>query len=202
MKNDQQASTPALSRRALVASGGAAAAAGLLAGRAAGAAPSVRRSAVRSRDIALEIYHGFANDELHRWDAVIHRDVRANSPAGRGIEGLATLKRFNKAFLDAFRPRTDLIDHYVAGDRGLVTVNLHWKHDGGPFNGIAPTGKSGTSVETFLLRIAGGMVTHWDVADNSLDLANYLHDQRMTLPTFVEPPALIRGRPLGSDTVR
>ena len=87
----------------------------------------------------------------------------------------------------------DLIDHYVLGDRGLLTFNLHWKHDGGPFNGIAPTGQSGTSVETALLRIENGLVTRWDIADNSLDLANYLHDQGMDLPRFVEPPALIKG---------
>ena len=74
-----------------------------------------------------------------------------------------------------------------------MTVNLHWKHDGGPFNGIAPTGRSGTSVESFMLRIVNGMVTHWDVADNSLDLANYLHDQGMKLPTLVEPPVQIKG---------
>lgn len=149
----------------------------------------------RSSDthITLEIYKGYALDDLDRWDAVIHPDVVANSPAGRGTLGLETLKRFNKAFLTAFRPRTDLIDHYVLGDRGAVTVNLHWTHDGGPFNGIAPTGKSGTSVETFLLRIKDGLVTHWDVADRSLDLANYLHDQGMKLPTLVELPALIRG---------
>ena len=30
------------------------------------------------------------------------------------------------------------------------------------------------------------MVTRRDVADNSLDLANYLHDQGMQLPTSVE----------------
>ena len=117
----------------------------------------------------------------------------ANSPAGRGINGLGTLKRFQKAFATAFRPRVDLIDRYVLGDRGLLTFNLHWKHDGGPFAGIAPTGASGTSVETALLRIENGLVTHWDVADNSLDLANYLHDQGMKLPTLVEPPALIKG---------
>lgn len=144
-------------------------------------------------NITLEIYRGYALDELERWDAVIHPDVKANSPAGRDIAGLEMLKHFNKEFITAFRPRTDLIDHYVAGDRGLLTVNLHWKHDGGPFNGIAPTGHSGTSVETFLLRIENGLVTHWDVADNSLDLANYLHDQGLDMPRFVTLPALIKG---------
>ena len=144
-------------------------------------------------NIPLRIYRGFSQNQLGIWDTVIHPDVIANSPAGRDINGLATLKQFNQAFLDAFRQRTDFIDQYVAGNRSLVTVNLHWKHDGRPFNGIAPTGKGGTSIETFLLRIENGMVTRWDVADNSLDLANYLHDQGMKLPTSVELPALIQG---------
>jgi hypothetical protein len=71
---------------------------------------------------------------------------RTGRRRSRGVEAL------NKAFT-AFRPRTDLIDHYVVGDRGAVTINLHWKYDGEAFNGIAPTGQSGTSVETFLLRL-------------------------------------------------
>jgi hypothetical protein len=145
-------------------------------------------------NITIEIYKGYALDELDRWDAVIHPNVQANSPAGRDIVGLELLKKFNKAFITAFHPRTDLIDHYVVGDRGLLTINLHWKHDGAAFNGIEPTGHSGTSVETFLLRIEEGLVTHWDVADNSLDLANYLHDQGLDMPRFVELPALIQGR--------
>jgi hypothetical protein len=150
-------------------------------------------ASITGSNITLEIYKGIALDELDRWDAVIHPDVKANSPAGRNINGLQTLKYFQKAFTTAFRPRVDLIDHYVLGDRGLMTFNLHWKHDGGPFNGIAPTGASGTSVETALLRIENGLVTRWDIADNSLDLANYLHDQGMRLPRFVEPPTLIKG---------
>ena len=189
------------SRRALLVNG-AVAVAGLAAhaGEAAAQHTTGTKEHVSPADsnITLQIYKGFSQNQLGLWDAVIHPDVIANSPAGRDINGLATLKRFNQAFLDAFRPRTDLIDQYVAGNRGLVTVNLHWKHDGGPFNGIAPTGKRGTSIETFLLRIENGMVTHWDVADNSLDLANYLHDQGMKLPTSVEPPALIQGRVLPS----
>jgi hypothetical protein len=144
-------------------------------------------------DIALEIYKGYALDELERWDAVIHPDVQANSPAGRGVVGRDKLKAFNQAFITAFRPRTDLIDRYISGDRGLVTVNLHWTHDGGPFWGIEPTGRSGTSVETFLLRLEDGLVTHWDVADNSLDLAIYLHEQGLDMPRNVVLPALIEG---------
>src|SRR5205814_1597664 len=136
----------------------------------------------------LQIYKGFSQNRLDLWDAVIHPDVKSNSPAGRNIDGIGALKRWNQAFIDAFRPRTDLIDHFVAGDRGLVTINLHWKHDRS-FNGLAPTGKSGTSVENFILRIENGLVTRWDVADGSLDLAMYLHDEGLRMPTFVEPPA-------------
>ena len=147
--------------------------------------------------ITLQIYKGFAQNRLDLWDAVIHPDVKSNSPAGLNINGIAALKRWNQAFITAFRPRTDLIDHFVAGDRGLVTVNLHWKHER-PFNGLAPTGKSGTSVENFILRIEHGLVTRWDVADGSLDLAIYLHDAGLKLPTFVEPPALIKGGALPS----
>jgi hypothetical protein len=148
--------------------------------------------------ITLQIYKGFSQNRLDLWDAVIHPDVKSNSTAGRNINGIAALKRWNQSFITAFRPRTDLIDHFVAGDRGLVTINLHWKHDGGPFNGIAPTGKSGTSVENFILRIENGMVTRWDVADSSLDLAIYLYDKGIKMPTFVEPPALIKGVALPS----
>lgn len=181
-------------RRAFVGSLGGAAAGVLLTGAGhAQASPAADRSPVPVADIPLEIYRGFSLNQLERWDRVIHPQVKANSPAGRDIQGLATLKKFNQAFLDAFRPGTDLVDHFVAGDRGLVVVNLHWVHDGGPFNGIPPTGKRGTSIESFQLRIEDGMVVRWDVADNSLDLANYLHDQGMKLPTFVEPPPLIEG---------
>jgi hypothetical protein len=183
-----------LTRRVMLAGGAIAAAGWLDVGRSEARSPTGGvPGSTSDSNIALEIYKGVALDELDRWDAVIHPDVKANSPAGRNIGGLENLKRFQKAFTTAFRPRIDLIDHFVAGDRGLVTVNLHWKHDGGPFNGIAPTGKSGTSVESFLLRIENGLVVRWDVADNSLDLANYLHDQGMKLPTRVTPAAEIKG---------
>jgi len=141
----------------------------------------------------LEIYHAFALNQLDRLDAVIHPDVLINSPAGRGIVGRDALKGWLNAFISSFRPRIDLIDHYVAGDRALLTVNLHWKHDGAPFFGIVPTGKDGTSVENFLLRLKDGLVTHFDVADSSLDLAIYLHEQGMDMPREVVPPALISG---------
>ncbi|USX29412.1 ester cyclase [Oxalobacteraceae bacterium OTU3CINTB1] len=187
-------SAVSLARRVMLASGAIAATGLLNIGRAATQPAAIPRPAsAPEANIALEIYKALAADELDRWDAVVHPDVVANSPAGRNIVGLQNLKRWQKSFGLAFRPRIDLIDHFVAGDRGLVTINLHWKHDGGPFNGIAPTGKGGTSVESFMLRIENGMVVRWDIADHSLDLANYLHDQGMKMPTNVTPPTEIKG---------
>ena len=143
--------------------------------------------------ITLAIYQGFALGRLEPWDAIFHPDVLVNSPAGRDIVGREAIKSWVQAFIGAFRPRVDLIDHYLAGDRALLRINLHWQHDGAPFFGIEPTGTGGTSVESFLLRLKDGLVTHFDVADNSLDLAIYLHEQGMTLPRLVMPPALITG---------
>lgn len=139
------------------------------------------------------IYEGFAHGRLDQWDAIIHPEVKINSPAGRDIVGRQALKDWVQGFLTAFQPRVDLLDHYVAGDRALVTINMHWKHEGSPFFGIEPTGTSGTSVETFLLRLKDGQVTHFDVADNSLDLAIYLHEQGMAMPRGVTPTAIITG---------
>lgn len=144
-------------------------------------------------DLTMEIYKGFALNEIECWDAVVHPDVITNSPAGRDIVGREALKDWLRAFIGAFHPRVDLVDQYVAGDRALVTVTLHWKHDGEPFFGIEPTGKGGTSVETFMMRLQDGLVTHFDVADNSLDLAIYLHEQGMEMPREVVPPAIVTG---------
>ena len=200
MMNSEEGHASLLSRRRLLINGAIAAAGLSLIGEAGAqeATGGTQTGKASDSSITLQIYKGFSQNRLDLWDAVIHPDVKSNSPAGRNIDGIAELKRWNQSFIDAFRPRTDLIDHFVAGDRGLVTINLHWKHDGGPFNGIAPTGKSGTSVENFILRIENSLVTRWDVADGSLDLAIYLHDEGLKMPTFVEPPALIKGVALPS----
>ena len=200
MMNSEEGHASLLSRRRLLINGAIAAAGLSLIGEAGAqeATGGTQTGKASDSSITLQIYKGFSQNRLDLWDAVIHPDVKSNSPAGRNIDGIAALKRWNQSFIDAFRPRTDLIDHFVAGDRGLVTINLHWKHDAGPFNVISPTGKSGTSVENFILRIENSLVTRWDVADGSLDLAIYLHDEGLKMPTFVEPPALIKGVALPS----
>ena len=199
MKNSEEKHATLLSRRRLLINGAIATAGLGLIGEAGAqeATGGTQPGKASDSSITLQIYKGFSQNRLDLWDAVIHPDVKSNSPAGRNIDSLAALKRWNQSFTDAFRPRTDLVDHFVAGDRGLVTINLHWKHDR-PFNGLAPTGKTGTSVENFILRIENGLVTRWDVADGSLDLAIYLHDEGLKMPTFVEPPALIKGVALPS----
>jgi hypothetical protein len=199
MMNSEERHASLLSRRRLLINGAIATAGLGLIGEAGAqeATGGTQTGKASDSSITLQIYKGFSQNRLDLWDAVIHPDVKSNSPAGRNIDGIAALKRWNQSFIDAFRPRTDLVDHFVAGDRGLVTINLHWKHDR-PFNGLAPTGKTGTSVENFILRIENGLVTRWDVADGSLDLAIYLHDEGLKMPTFVEPPALIKGVALPS----
>jgi predicted ester cyclase len=143
--------------------------------------------------LAKEIYEGFALNQTDRWNDVVHPDVITNSPAGRDIAGRAALTDWIKAFHAAFELHVDLIDHFVAGDRGMVTVNLHWTHNRGAFFELQPTGQSGTSVESFLLELADGKVTSFTVADQSLDLALYIHAQGMEMPSRVTPPAIVKG---------
>jgi hypothetical protein len=199
MTNSEDKSASVLSRRGMLITG-ASATAGLSLVAAAGAQEAtggMQAGKAADSGIALRIYEGFSQNRLDLWDTVIHPNVQSNSPAGRNINGIAALKRWNQSFITAFHPRTDLVDHFVAGDRGLVAINLHWKHVR-PFNGIPPTGKTRTSVENFLLWIENGLVTQWDVTDGSLDLAIYLHDEGLKMPTFVEPRALINGVALPS----
>lgn len=54
--------------------------------------------------ITLQIYKGFSQNRLDLWDAVIHPNVKSNSPAGRNIDGIAALKRLNQSFIDALPP--------------------------------------------------------------------------------------------------
>ncbi len=141
MQNSEKEHVTLISRRRLLVNGAIATAGLGLAGEArAQEATSGMLGNPPSSSITLQIYKGFSQNRLDLWDAVIHPDVKSNSPAGRNIDGIAALKRWNQSFIDAFRPRTDLVDHFVVGDRGLVTINLHWRHER-PFNGLAPTGK-------------------------------------------------------------
>ncbi|MBI3964741.1 MAG: ester cyclase [Chloroflexi bacterium] len=143
--------------------------------------------------VTREIYEGFQRGELHRWDAVIAQDVHLNSPIRWNVVGLDALKAFANQLLTALEPRIDLIDEYEGtGNRAFLTVTLHWKHVG-EFFGISPTGREGTSVETFIFTIEGGKVTKFDVSGRSLDLAIYLWARGWPHPHNMRPTPIVEG---------
>jgi hypothetical protein len=96
-------------------------------------------------------------------------------------------------FHKAFAPAIDLVDEFATDTRAVVTVNLNWQHVG-EFFGIKPTGRSGTSIETFTLTLKDGVVTQWDVSDATLDLVVYLIAERgMPYPQNVSPTPIVKG---------
>jgi hypothetical protein len=141
-------------------------------------------------------YEAFQRAEFDRWDDVIANDVAINSPAGYGMQGLKLLKDWAGNFV-RLGYRIDLVDEHLAVDergngRGFVTCLLHWKHVD-DFLGLAPTGREGTSVETMILTLRGGVVTRIDVASNTPDLVIYEYERGWPMPHNIRPPALVEG---------
>ncbi|HEU4411252.1 MAG TPA: nuclear transport factor 2 family protein [Polyangiaceae bacterium] len=148
--------------------------------------------------LPYRLWKAFAAGRVDDWDPLLDERVVTQSPIGRDIRGPQALKDWGRAFHGAFiaasapETRIELVDLSDAGDRPFLTVNLIWKHDR-DFFGLAPTGRSGTSIETFLLRTEGGKVVEWLVADQTLDLVSYLTGERgLTFPRGVRPQALAR----------
>jgi hypothetical protein len=146
--------------------------------------------------VTREFYEAFQRVEFDRWDAIVAPDILVNSPAGRGMRGLAALKDFAVQFTD-LGYRIDLIDEHLAVDdhgdgRGFITFCLNWKHTK-LFGELVPTGREGTSVETALFTIAGHRITRMDVADNTLDLAIYEWVRGWPIPHNVHPEAITTG---------
>jgi ketosteroid isomerase-like protein len=150
----------------------------------------LRREKVMS--ITREIYEGFQRGEFERWDKVIAQDVEIYSPGYWGGKGIDALKTWGGEFLKALQPRIDLVDEFEGSDRAFVTVNLNWKHVE-PFFDLKPTGREGTSIETFILTIKDGKVVRFGVADNTLDLAIYLWERGWAQAHNVHPEAIIQG---------
>ena len=150
----------------------------------------------KNSSITREVYEAFQRGEMLRFDAVIAPDVLINSPGGFGMQGIDALKGWGGAFLKAFQPRIDLVDEYDGTKNGegraFITVNLNWKHVE-PFFDIKPTGREGTSIETFLFTVKGGKIVRWDVADNTADLVYYLTDRGWPSPHNVHPEPLVKG---------
>jgi SnoaL-like domain len=146
--------------------------------------------------IAREFYEAFQRVELDRWDAIVDQNVLINSPIGRGVSGLRTLKDWAGAFATLGK-QIDLTDEHVALDeagngRGFIVINLHWKHDH-DFMGLAATGREGTSVEFLVFGIENGRITKIDVADHSVDLPIYLWERNFPMPHHVRPDAIVAG---------
>lgn len=135
--------------------------------------------------ITREIYEGFQRGEFARWDKVIAQDVELYSPGAWGVKGLEGLKTWATEFLKALKPRIDLVDEFEGGERAFLTVNLNWKHVE-PFFALKPTGREGTSIETFILTIKDGKVVRFGVADNTLDLSIYLWEQSAIRQQWLE----------------
>lgn len=146
-----------------------------------------------NKSLIREIYDAFQRGEIDRWDAVISPDVITTSPVGYGeIHGLEPLKGWAKEFIKALAPRIDLVDEHDGGGRAFIAVCMNWKHVQ-PFFGIAPTGREGTSIETFTFTIENGKVTRWYVAPRTLDLALYLWQRGMPVEHNAHSTPIIKG---------
>jgi SnoaL-like polyketide cyclase len=149
-----------------------------------------------TKTITREWYDAFQRGELNRWNAIIADDVLVNSPAGHGMRGLNGFKEFGVVFT-GLGDRIDLLDEHLALDdkgtgRGFVTFCLHWSHTE-EFQGIAPTGREGTSVETAIFTIVENEIVRIDVADDTLDLSLYLWDRGWPIPHNVRPEPIVVG---------
>jgi hypothetical protein len=142
--------------------------------------------------ITQEIYEGFQRGEFELWNEIISQEVEIYSPGYWGGRGLDALKAWGAEFLKAFKPRIDLIDEFNGGEHAFLTVNLNWKHVE-PFFDIKPTGREGTSLETFILTIKNGQVVRFGVADNTLDLSIYLWERGYPHPHNIHPEPIAQG---------
>ena len=148
--------------------------------------------------IVREVYEAFQTGELDRWDAVVDENVVTNSSASFGNVGIDALKGWASEFLVAFAPRIDLVDYINAIDdngngRAVMTVNLNWQHVKPFFGVLQPTGRTGTSVENLIMTIKAGKVTRIEVADTTLDLVIYMHENGWVFPQNIRPEPIIRG---------
>ncbi|NET71564.1 MAG: ester cyclase [Sphaerospermopsis sp. SIO1G2] len=154
-------------------------------------------SLAKDAPLGREIYNSFQKGELNKWDDLVADDVRIYTPGLWGGQGREHLKVWGNEFIQALSPRIDLIDEYESIDqhgngRGFITINLNWKHVK-PFFGIKPTGREGTSIETFIFTFENGKITRFSVADNTLELAIYLWERGFPQAHGVHPEPIVQG---------
>jgi hypothetical protein len=147
-------------------------------------------------DITHEPYEGFQRAAFDRWDPIMADSVYFTNAFMIGSIDREVLKQYAKPFTD-LGYQIDLVDEHLALDdngdgRGFITVSLHWKHTR-QFNGLSPTGREGTSIETLLLTIRAGKITRLDVADNSYDLLLYQAGRGVPILHNVKLKPLVTG---------
>ncbi|AFY70329.1 hypothetical protein Pse7367_2061 [Thalassoporum mexicanum PCC 7367] len=147
-----------------------------------------------SEYIGRKIYDGFNQRKLELWDEVIATDVEIRSTIGTApMYGIEALKGWAAEFQVGFQPRLDLVDEIYGINRATIAVNLNWQHVKKFFH-LDPTGRAGTSIEYFILKISKNKVTHFWVADHTLDLVMYLVRERgMYYPQNYTPEPIVRG---------
>lgn len=148
-------------------------------------------------EFTTSIYDAFQRGNLDDWDNYFHKDVVTNSSANFGVKGIQNLKGWANSFLTAFAPRIDLVDRIEAIDeegngRAVITINLNWQHVK-PFYGLEPTGRTGTSIENLIMTVKDGKVSRVEVADTTLDLVIYMHEQGWVFPQNIKPEPIIKG---------
>lgn len=148
-------------------------------------------------EFTTNIYEAFQRGNLDEWDKYFHEDVVTNSSANFGTKGIENLKGWANSFLTAFAPRIDLVDRIEAIDengngRAVITINLNWQHVK-PFYNLEPTGRTGTSVENLIMTVRDGKVSRVEVADTTLDLVIYMHEQGWIFPQNIKPEPIIKG---------
>lgn len=148
----------------------------------------------QSQKIGRQIYQGFNERNLHLWDEVVASDVEIRSTIGTmPMIGIEALKNWASEFHSAFEPQIDLVDEIYGVNRVVIAVNLHWQHKHNFFN-LEPSNRQGTSIEYFILTIKDGKVTHFRVADHTMDLVVYLISERgMHYTHNFAPEPIIQG---------
>ncbi|TQV73476.1 hypothetical protein FKG94_17395 [Exilibacterium tricleocarpae] len=77
--------------------------------------------------------------------------------------------------------------------RAVMTVNLYWTHVQPFFDVLQPTGRKGTSVENLILTAKDSKVVRIEVADTTLDLVIYMHENGWAFPQNIQPKPIIEG---------
>jgi SnoaL-like polyketide cyclase len=145
--------------------------------------------------IGREFYEGFQRNEFSRWDKIMDKDIEFFSPTmtyGAPNKGIDALKIWGGEFIKALSPRVDLVDEFESENRGFITITLNWKHVE-PFFGLSPSGREGTSVETFTYTIKDGKMVNFIVSDVTLDLALYFYSRGWNTIANKHPKPIIKG---------